>query len=95
MIRILSINTPSNHDPTAEHGQYNVVVEVGATQHFLEYSCNFYEMDGLDVQEVTWKPADSILSNRKVVSLAAAMAINDTVVEYHRTKSVELPRVIK
>ena len=95
MIRILSIDTRPNHEPTAEHGQYNLVVEVGDTPHRLEYTCDFYEKEGLRVQSVTWKPEDSVLSNRKEVSLSAAMAINDTVVQYHQTKSVEFPRIIE
>ena len=95
MIRILSIDTPSNHKPTAEHGQYDVVIEVGDTPHRLEYTCDFSRMDELKVKSVTWKPEDSVLSSRRAVSLSTAMAINDTVVQYHQTKTVALPRVIE
>lgn len=95
MIRILSIDTPPNHESASEHGQYSVVVEVGDTRHRLEYTCDFSEKDGLSVQSVTWKPENSVLSNRKEVGLSAVMAINDTVVQYHKTKSVQFPRIIE
>ena len=95
VIRILSIDTPSNQEPTEKHGQYNVVIEVNGTLHRLEYTCDFSDEGGLSMQSITWKPSDSVLANRNTVDLQAVTTITDTVAQYHKTKSVKLPRVVQ
>jgi hypothetical protein len=95
VVRILSIDALSNRQSTAEHGQYNVVIEVDGTPYYLEYTCDIRDDDEFKVQSVTWKPEDSVLANRKAVDVSVVTTITDTVVQYHRTKSVQLRRVIE
>ncbi len=95
MIRILSIDSVSNRQPTAEYGQYDVKIEVDGSAHHLEYSCDFREDEGLTVQSVTWEGGDAVLADLNVVDVSVVTAITDTVVQYHRTISAELPRVIE
>ena len=95
MIKVLSIDPFLNQKPTAEHGQYNVVIEVNGTLHRLAYTCDFSNEGGLSMQSVSWKPSDSILANRKAVDLQAVTTITDTLVQYHKTRSVELPRIVQ
>jgi len=86
LIRVLSIQPRLNSHQTADYGQYEVLIEVDGIQYNLEYTCDFRLEDGFNVQLVTWKPEDSILTKRNAVDISGVMMVTDTVVEYHRTR---------
>jgi hypothetical protein len=95
MIRVLTIETNnSNRQRTAEYGQYNVVIDVDDVVHCLEYTCELGDYEGLKMQTVTWKPENSILADRDAIEVMVVAAITDTVMQYHRGGSIQLPRTI-
>ena len=94
MTRIISIEALSSHQHTSAYGQYDVVIEINGITHRLEYTCELREENGLHIEAVTWKPEDSILADRKAVDLSVVTNITDTVMQYHKTRNVQLPRII-
>jgi hypothetical protein len=94
MTKIISIESVSGHRPTSSYGCYDVEIEINGAAHCLEYTYELREEDGLTIQAVTWKPEDSILADRNAVDVRAVADITDTIVQYHKTKSVQLPRII-
>ena len=94
MVKIISIEALANHQHTSAYDQYAVVIEINGIAHHLEYTYELQEEDGLRFEGVTWKPEDSILDDHKAVDALVVMRISNTVMQYHKTRDVQLPKII-
>ena len=74
---------------TAESGRYRVALDVDGVEQELIYTV---ELTG-EMRSVSWKPADSILSDPRVDVLIVA-ALTDMVVAFHRGDRIDLPHRI-
>jgi hypothetical protein len=84
-----SIAAIARCERTAERGRYRVVLDVDGAEQELIYTV---ELTG-ERRSVSWKPADSILSDPRIDVLVVA-ALTDMVVAFHRGDRIDLPRQI-